>query len=70
MKDGVLPTEPDKLGRETPLGKGAVDIPRFVKGLKSFAYSGPLVIEREITGPDQVKDVQAAIELIRKLWNG
>ena len=67
MKDGVGPTEKDKLGTETPLGQGAVNIPKFVEGLKSFRFKGPLVIEREITGPEQVKDIQAAIEMLKGL---
>ncbi|GAH62792.1 unnamed protein product, partial [marine sediment metagenome] len=53
-KDGVPPVEQGMLGSEKPLGKGAVDIPRFISELKSFGYEGPLVIEREIPGPEQV----------------
>ena len=67
VKDGLAPTVKDQLGTETPLGAGAVNIPKFINGLKSFGFKGPLVIEREITGSEQVKDVKAAIELIEKL---
>jgi sugar phosphate isomerase/epimerase len=66
-KDGVRPTEEGLLGAERPLGEGSVDIPRFIRELKSFGYEGPLVIEREISGPEQVKDVKTAIGLLRKL---
>jgi sugar phosphate isomerase/epimerase len=66
-KDGIGSTEKDKLGTETPLGKGKVDIPRFIRELKSFGYTGPLVIEREISGPEQVKDIRAAIQWLDEL---
>ncbi len=67
MKDGVGPTAKDQLGTEKPLGEGSVNITKFVNTLKSFGFEGPLVIEREITGPEQIKDVTAAIALVEKL---
>lgn len=50
-KDGLYPTDPNQLGKETPLGKGKVDFPRFLKRLKELGYAGPIIIEREISGP-------------------
>ena len=66
-KDGEWPTQEGMLGSEKPLGDGKVDIPRFIRELKSFGYKGPLVIEREITGPRQMNDIRKAIRLLEKL---
>jgi len=66
-KDGIGPTEAGKLGTEKPLGKGDVDIPKFFAELKSFGFQGPLVIEREISGPEQVADIKQAIALLKGL---
>lgn len=46
-KDARRPEEPGQWGQEVPLGQGEVNFPRFLKALKSVAYAGPLVIERE-----------------------
>lgn len=66
-KDGEYPTTPNELGVEKPLGEGRVDFPRFVSKLKSFGYTGPLTIEREISGDQQIKDIRRAIELLEPL---
>ena len=63
-KDGVWPTEKDKLGTEVPLGKGKVNIPRFIQTLADLGYRGPLTIEREITGDQQKKDIVKARKLL------
>ena len=44
-----------------------LETPRFIRELKSFNYQGPLVIEREIRGPEQVKDITEAISLLEEL---
>jgi L-ribulose-5-phosphate 3-epimerase len=66
-KDGLYPTNGSELGKETPLGKGKVDFAALVGGLKKLGYRGPLTIEREIGGPQQVKDIRKAIALLRPL---
>ncbi|MGC9455537.1 MAG: sugar phosphate isomerase/epimerase family protein [Phycisphaerae bacterium] len=66
-KDGLYPTDPDSLGRETPLGDGKVDFPAFIAKLKRLGYTGPLTIEREISGERQMADIRRAIELLRPL---
>jgi len=68
VKDGKWPTEEGQLGQMTPLGRGEVDIPRFIAGLKSFGYRGPLVIEREITGEEQVRELREGIRMLKDLW--
>lgn len=70
VKDGDWPdkAKPGTLGSEKPLGAGSVGIPRFVAKLKEIGYTGPLVIEREGTNPEQWKtDVVAAKQLLETL---
>jgi hypothetical protein len=66
-KDGKPPAEKDKLGVEVPLGQGDVGMDRFIAKLKEIGYPGPLVIEREISGEQQIADVRAGIELLKRL---
>jgi sugar phosphate isomerase/epimerase len=66
-KDGLYPTDPRELGRETPLGEGKVNFPVLIPKLKSFGFSGPLTIEREIAGPQQIADIKRAIEVLKPL---
>jgi sugar phosphate isomerase/epimerase len=69
-KDGDWP-EPGMsgaLGKERPLGAGAVGIERFLKKLKEIGYTGPLSIEREASDPIQrMKDIESAIALLATL---
>lgn len=66
-KDGRWPTRPGMLGHETRLGEGEVNIPAFVRKLNEIGYSGPLTIEREISGEEKRRDVLEAKELLEKL---
>jgi sugar phosphate isomerase/epimerase len=69
-KDGDWPPKdkPGALGTEKPLGQGAVGIDRFIDQLRKIGYQGPLTIEREVENPEQrIRDIRAAIELLRKL---
>ena len=66
-KDGVPPTKKNQLGTETPLGKGEVGIKRFIQTLHDLGYKGPLTIEREITGPQQKKDIVKARKLLERI---
>jgi sugar phosphate isomerase/epimerase len=66
-KDGFWPTNPRDLGKEVPIGEGKVDFPRIVERLKALNYRGAVTIEREISGPQQVEDVRAAMAYLTKL---
>ena len=66
-KDGLYPTDPYKLGEEVPIGKGKVDFPRFIAGLKRVGYRGPITIEREISGPRQAEDIRASKKFLEDL---
>ena len=66
-KDGLYPTDPNRLGEEVPIGKGRVDFPRFIQRLKEAGYRGPITIEREISGPAQAEDIRASKAYLEKL---
>jgi L-ribulose-5-phosphate 3-epimerase len=57
-KDGLWPTDPDKLGEEVLIGKGAVDFRQVFTKLHRLGYTGPVSIERETSGAQQVADVR------------
>ena len=66
-KDGKWPTEEGKLGHETPLNEGDVNIPEWIKALLATGFTGPLTIEREISGEEQKKDIRKAVKLLNEL---
>ena len=44
-----------------------MNFPLLVKKLKEVGYTGALTIEREITGPQQLADIQLARDLLLPL---
>jgi sugar phosphate isomerase/epimerase len=66
-KDGLYPTDPRNLGKETPIGKGRVNFPEVIRALHRLNYSGPITIEREISGPQQEADIRASIRYLQNL---
>lgn len=69
FKDGLPPTVPGKLGPEVPIGKGHVDFPKVVAMLKELDYNRYCIIEREIGGEEQTRDILNAMDYIRGLFN-
>jgi len=59
-KDGLYPTDPYGLGQEVPIGKGRVRFPEVFAKLRDLSYTGPITIEREISGPRQEMDIRAS----------
>jgi sugar phosphate isomerase/epimerase len=57
-KDGLWPTDPDKLGEEVLIGKGVVDFRQVFTKLHHLGYSGGISIERETSGAQQIADVR------------
>jgi L-ribulose-5-phosphate 3-epimerase len=57
-KDGLWPTDPDKLGEEVLIGKGVVDFPKVLTKLRHLGYTGAVSIERETSGAQQIEDVR------------
>ncbi len=66
-KDGLYPTTGRTLGHEVALGQGKVDFPRLLAGLKEHGYQGALTIEREISGPEQERDIRMAREMLERI---
>ena len=67
VKDGQYPTNGNELGCETQVGKGRVDFEYIITKLHSLNYCGPLTIEREISGENQILDIQATIEFLNNI---
>lgn len=68
-KDGLYPTEGKELGCETPIGEGRVDFVRLIAKLREIGYDGPLTIEREISGDEQIRDIIKAKKLLEEIIN-
>jgi sugar phosphate isomerase/epimerase len=72
VKDARRPTSAGQWGEEVPLGKGEVDIPKFIQALKRNGFSGPLIVEREVGDQaGRLRDVADGLAFLRKcLGNG
>ena len=66
-KDGLYPTDPMKLGHEVKVGDGKVRFPEFVARLGQVGYKGAYIIEREISGEQQSKDIAETVKYLRGL---
>jgi L-ribulose-5-phosphate 3-epimerase len=66
-KDGLYPTDPKNLGEEVAIGKGKVDFPEVIRRLHALHYTGPITIEREISGPRQEEDIRASVKFLQHL---
>jgi L-ribulose-5-phosphate 3-epimerase len=66
-KDGLYPTDPKNLGKEVAIGKGKVDFPEVMRKLRDLHYTGPITIEREISGTRQEDDIRASVVYLRKV---
>ena len=67
IKDGVFPTDGHSLGKEVPFGEGKADFERIIPKLYELNFTGELIIEREISGPQQIADIQLAVEKLTGL---
>ena len=68
-KDGLYPTDPMKLGKEVKVGEGRVRFPEFVSRLHELGFEGEYIIEREISGEQQKRDIADTVEYLRGLLN-
>ena len=66
IKDGFYPTDADHLGREVAVGQGLANIGAVTKKLSELGYTGAYIIEREIRGEEQIRDILLARDLLRK----
>ena len=70
VKDGFYPTDGNELGKEVPVGEGKVNFPVFLKRLRETGYTGELIIEREISGDQQFRDIRRAREKLEAWLSG
>ncbi len=66
-KDGKGARLEGEGSKECVLGEGEVGFERFIAKLKEIGYTGPLTIEREISGEQQTRDILKARKLLEKL---
>ena len=66
-KDGLYPTNGRELGREVPVGEGKSNYKKLIPRLHEIGFTGEIVIEREIEGEQQTRDIIKTIKLLRKL---
>lgn len=67
IKDGFYPTNGKELGREVKVGEGLANVPEVVKLLRESGYQGNYIIEREISGEQQTKDIIDTLEYLKKI---
>ncbi len=64
--------EPDKVGKEwgteVPLAEGDAQWEKIIVKLKEIGYTGPITIEREISGDQQIEDVKKAKAFLEARW--
>ena len=70
VKDGMYPTNGEELGKEVPAGEGLVRFPEFISKLKRIGYTGELIIEREISGDEQARDIRKTVADLNTWLNG
>ncbi|MDD4558825.1 MAG: sugar phosphate isomerase/epimerase [bacterium] len=63
-KDGLCPTDGENLGKEVPVGEGMVRYSEFMVRLKEVGFDGELIIEREISGDEQIRDIRKTVTLL------
>ena len=69
IKDGFYPTGGKKLGEQVKVGEGLANIPEVIRRLRAVGYEGNYIIEREITGEQQAKDIKETILLLKNILN-
>ncbi len=66
-KDACDPTDPMKLGMEMKVGEGRVRFPELVRRLAQIGFAGEFIIEREITGEQQARDIRETVAYLEAL---
>lgn len=67
IKDGFYPTSGRNLGREVKVGAGMANIPEVIKRLSEIGYTGNYIIEREISGEEQAKDILDTLKYLKEI---
>ncbi len=69
-KDGLYPTDGRNLGAEVVVGEGKVRFPEFIRALHDLGFDGDLIIEREISGEQQTRDIRRTVDYLKGLIAG
>ncbi len=67
IKDGFYPTDSKSLGKEVKVGEGMANLPEVIKRLQAVGYKGNYIIEREISGEQQTKDIIETLDFLRSI---
>ena len=67
IKDGLYPTDGMKLGVQMKVGEGMANIPEVIKRLQAVDYKGNYIVEREISGDQQMKDIADTVEYLKQM---
>lgn len=70
IKDGFYPTNGKELGMEVKVGEGLANVPEVVARLKAVGYKGNYIIEREIRGEQQTKDIADTKKYLEGILKG
>ena len=70
IKDGFYPTTGSLLGKQTKVGEGMANIPEVIRRLKEVDYQGNYIIEREISGEQQAKDIVDTLKFLKEILRG
>jgi len=66
-KDGFYPTNPRYLGKQVAAGRGKVDWPRLIPGLKKIGYTGPITIEPVLGRDKRDQEIKEDMAYLKKL---
>ena len=66
-KDGIYPVDGKELGEEKKIGDGKVNFEKLIPRLKEVGYDKTLIIEREISGDQQIVDIKNAKVFLEEL---
>jgi len=65
-KDALCPTDPSQIGQEVKVGQGRVRFPEFIRKLKEIKFKGEFIIEREVSGEQQARDILETVKYLHK----
>lgn len=67
IKDGFYPTDGQSLGIEVAVGEGLANIPEVIRRLQAVGYTGNYIIEREIKGDQQTRDIIKTLAFLKSI---
>lgn len=69
VKDGMTPTDGNRLGHEVQVGTGMVQFPLLMRKLRQIGFDGEFIIEREIAeGAEQRRDILETAANLERWW--